>query len=112
VLNGVRVMWTGHFKKFLKVIFGRLSLSLEMAFSSRYELLARVTGFLITGHYGNEMGSALWSLLAILSAFLGAIDGGLGGCGPTIVGSRSHVTRIEGGPDRLFTRSGSSCDVE
>jgi hypothetical protein len=89
-------MQIGHFKKFLKVIFRRPSLSLEMAFDSHHELLAGVTGFLnavaITGHYGNATGLAFLSLLATLSAFPVAFDGGLGGCGPTIVGSRSRVT--------------------
>jgi hypothetical protein len=83
VLNRVWVMRTGRFKKFLEVIFGRPGLSLETAFGSYYELLTGVTGFLIAitviGHYGNATGSALLSLLATLSAFPGAFDGGLGG---------------------------------
>jgi hypothetical protein len=110
------MMQTSRFKKFLEVIFGRLSLSLEMAFDSRYELLAGITGFLIVitimGHHCNAIGSALLSLLATLSTFPGAFDGGIGGCSTAIVGSRSHITRDEGNPNHLFTQSVSSYDVE
>jgi hypothetical protein len=53
-------MQIGRFKKFLKVVFGRLSLLLEVMFDSRYELLTRVVGSLIAiaiaGHYGNATG--------------------------------------------------------
>jgi hypothetical protein len=110
------MMQTSRYKKFLEVIFGRLSLSLEMAFDSRYELLAGITSFLIVitimGHHCNATGSALLSLLATLSTFPGAFDGDIGGCGTAIVGSRSHITRDEGNPDHLFTQSVSSYDVE
>jgi hypothetical protein len=91
-------MWKSCFKKFLEVIFRRPILSLEMAFDNRYELLAGVTGFLIaitvTSHHGNAMGSTLLSLLATLSAF----PGGLGGYDQTIIGSRSHITRMKAAP--------------
>jgi hypothetical protein len=57
------VVWTDHFKKFLKMIFGRLSLLLEVSFGSRYTVLVGVAGFLITtfvpGCYGDVMGSSL-----------------------------------------------------
>jgi hypothetical protein len=93
VFDRVWVMWTGRFKKFLKVIFGRTSLLLEMAFGGRYELLTGVVGSLIAvaiavaGHCGYTMGLALLPLFTALSAF----DGGLGGCGPTAVGDCSRI---------------------
>jgi hypothetical protein len=89
-------MQIGRFKKFLKVVFGRSSLPLEVVFDGRYELLAGVVGSLIAvvviGHYGNAMGSALLPLFATLSTFPGAFDGGLGGRGSTTVGDLSRVT--------------------
>jgi hypothetical protein len=78
------------------VIFGRLSLSLEVAFGSRYKLITRVVGSLIAvavvGHYGNTTGSALLPLFAALSAFPSAFDDGLGGHELTTIGGRSYVT--------------------
>jgi hypothetical protein len=89
-------MWIGCFKKFLEMVFRRLSLPLEVTFSSRYELLAGVVGFLIViavaGLYGNVAGSVLLPLLAALSAFPGTFDSGLGGHGPAMFGGRSRIT--------------------
>jgi hypothetical protein len=69
-------MQTGHIKKFLEMIFGWPSLSLEFALGSRYALLTGVTEFLIAtataGCYGEAMGSPLLPLLDTLSAFLAA----------------------------------------
>jgi hypothetical protein len=77
-------MWTSQFKKFLDMIFGRLSLSLEVAFDSCYELVAGVVVFLIavpiTGHHGNVTGPALLSLLPTLSAFVGGWVGAARPC--------------------------------
>jgi hypothetical protein len=96
VFDRVWVMQIGRFKKFLKVVFGRSSLPLEVMFDGRYELLTGVVGSLIAvvviGHYGNAMGSALLPLFATLSTFPGAFDGGLGGHGSTTVGDLSRVT--------------------
>jgi hypothetical protein len=89
-------MQIGRFQKFLEVVFGRPGLSLEVTFGSRYELVTRVVDSLIVvaiaGHHGNTTVSTLLPLLAILSAFLGALHGGLGGRGPATIGSRSRVT--------------------
>jgi hypothetical protein len=89
------VILVGHFKKFLEMIFGRLSLPLEVALDSRYKLLTGVTGFLIVittaGCYGDTMGSLLLPLLATRSAFSATFDGGFGGRGPATVGRRSRV---------------------
>jgi hypothetical protein len=78
------------------VVFGRLSLLLEVAFDSHYKLITRVIGSLIAvvvaGHHGNAIGSTLLPLLAAFSAFSGAFGSGLGGHGPTTIGDRSHVT--------------------
>jgi hypothetical protein len=105
-------MWTGHFEKFLEVIFGWPSLPLEVAFGSRHELLTGVADFLIVvavaGHNRNATGLALLPLLATLSAFPSTFDGGLGGCGSTTVGDRSCITLDEGYPDHLLARSMSS----
>jgi hypothetical protein len=63
VLDGVQVMQIGRFKELLEVVFGRLILSLEVTFGSRYEPVVGVVGFLIVvaiaGHYGNATGSVL-----------------------------------------------------
>jgi hypothetical protein len=109
-------MKTGRFKKFLEVVFGQPSLTLEVAFGNRYELLTGVVGSLIAvpfaDHYGNTMMSALLPLFATLSAFLGSFRGGLGGHSPTTIGGSSHVTWDEDGPNRRFIRSVSCYDVE
>jgi hypothetical protein len=61
VLDRVWVMRTSRFKKFLKVAFGLLSLSLEVMFVSCYKPLIGSVSFrtvvAIAGHYGN----ATWS---------------------------------------------------
>jgi hypothetical protein len=89
-------MQTGCFKKFLEVVFGRLSLSLEVTLGSRYEPLTGGIGFLtaviVAGHYGNVMGSVLLLLLAARSTFHGAFDGGLDGRSPATAGGRSCVS--------------------
>jgi hypothetical protein len=87
------VVQIGHFKKFLKMIFGRLSLALEVMFSSRYTLLNGVVGFLVAtaGYYGDVMGSPLLSLLATLSAVPSTLDSGLGGCSSATISSRFSV---------------------
>jgi hypothetical protein len=78
------VVQAGRFEKLLKMIFWRPSLALDVAFSSRYTLLAGVASSLITaaiaGYYGDAMGSPLLHFLTTLSAFPSALDGGLGGC--------------------------------
>jgi hypothetical protein len=70
MLDRVRVIRIGRFKKFLEVVFGQPSLPLEVAFDSRYEPLTRDAGFLtavvIAGHHGDATGSMLLPLLAIL----------------------------------------------
>jgi hypothetical protein len=89
-------MRIGRFKKFLKVVFGQPILPLEVMFSSRYEPLTKVVGFVtavaVVGHYGDAMGSVLLSLLAILRAFPDAFDGGLGGHGQATTGDRSRIS--------------------
>jgi hypothetical protein len=109
-------MRTSWFEKFLKVTFGWPSLPLEVAFGSRYALLAGVIGFLIattiTGYNGDAMGSPLLPLLTVLSAFLGTFDGGLGRHGPATISDRSRVAQDEGGPNRLLIRRMLGCDVE
>jgi hypothetical protein len=96
MLDKVRVMRIGHFKKFLKVVFGRPSLSLEITFGSRYEPLTGADGFLtavvIADHYGDAMGSSLLSLLATPSVFPGAFDDNHGGCSPATAGGYSRVS--------------------
>jgi hypothetical protein len=96
------VIQTCHFKKLLKEIFGPPILSLKIAFDSRHELLAGVTGFLIAiavaGHYDNAMGSVLLSLLDALRAFLGAFDGGLGGCGWQLLVVALALPRMKAAP--------------
>jgi hypothetical protein len=72
-----------HFEKFLEDIFLWPHLGPEVAFSSRYALLARVTDFFITtvvaGYYGGAMGLLLLPFLATLGTFPGALNG-LGWC--------------------------------
>jgi hypothetical protein len=89
-------MWTGYFKKFLELVFGRLVLPLEIAFDSRYELLTGVVGFLptiaIANHYSEMMWSVLLPLLSTLSALSSAFDSGLSGRSPAAADGRFHVT--------------------
>jgi hypothetical protein len=89
-------MWTCRFKKFLEVVFERLSLPLEVVFDSRYESLAGVVAFCpaaaVAGHYGKAACSTLLPLLATLGAFPGAFNGALGGRDPAITGGCSCVT--------------------
>jgi hypothetical protein len=95
VLDKVRVVQIGHFEKFLQMIFGHLSLALEVMFSSRYTLLNGVVGSLvataIASYYGNVMGSPLLSLLAAFSAVPSTLDSGLGGCSSATINSRFSV---------------------
>jgi hypothetical protein len=92
MFDRVWVMWIGCFKEFLKVVFGHLSLSLEVTFGIGYELLTGVVSSLIVvavaGHYGNVTGSALLPLFVALNAF----DGGFRGCGLTTIGGRCCIT--------------------
>jgi hypothetical protein len=77
------------------MIFGRSGLALEVAFNSHYALLIGVAGSLIAaaiaGYYGHAIGSPLVPLLATLSAFPGALDSGLGGCGSATISSRYYA---------------------
>jgi hypothetical protein len=67
------VVQIGHSEKFLEMIFGRLSLALEVTFRSRYALLANVVGFLIivviAGYYGDMMGHRFCPFLLPLAPF-------------------------------------------
>jgi hypothetical protein len=89
-------MWTGCFKKLLKVVLGRMSLSCEITFSSRYEPPIGVISFLsvvaIAGHCSKVTRSVLLPLLIALSVFSGALDGGLSGSIPATISSFSRVT--------------------
>jgi hypothetical protein len=73
-LDRVWVMRTNHFKKFLKVVFERPSLPLEVVFGSRYKPITGVVSFrpatAIAAHYGKVMQSALLPLLATLPLLL------------------------------------------
>jgi hypothetical protein len=68
------VIQTGRFATFLKIIFGQLSLPLEVELGSRYTLLIRVIGFLIAaatiGCYDDMMGSLFLPFLPPLMPFL------------------------------------------
>jgi hypothetical protein len=103
-------MQTSCFEKSLEMIFGWLSLLLEVMFGSRYACLARVIGSLIsatvTNYNSDAVGLSLLPLLVALSALPGTLDGGLGGrdC--------SRVAQDEGGPNRLLAKSVSGRVVE
>jgi hypothetical protein len=93
------VVWAGHFKKFLEMIFGRPHLAFEVMFGRRYTLLAEVANSLviaviatIADYYGDVMGSPLLPFLATLSAFPSTLNGGLGWYGSATAGSRFRVT--------------------
>jgi hypothetical protein len=68
------VVRTGRFEKFFKMIFGRLSLALEVMFGSCHALLTGITGFLITdaiaGFYGDATGHHFCPFLPHLAPFL------------------------------------------
>jgi hypothetical protein len=89
------VVQIGRFKKFLEMIFGWLGLVLEVVFGSRYARLVGVGGSLVAatfaGYYGDEMGLPLLPLLATLTAFIGALDGGLGRCGSATISGHYRV---------------------
>jgi hypothetical protein len=89
------VLWTGRFEKFLEMLFGRLSLALEVMFDSRHTVLIGVTGSLVAtavvSYHGEAMGLPHLSLLATLSTFPSALDGGLGGCDSTTISDRFRV---------------------
>jgi hypothetical protein len=116
MLAVVLVMQTSHLKKFLKMIFGRSSLSLDVTLGNHYALLVIVDGFLVTsataGHRGDMMGSPLLPLLAALKSFSCAFDYGFGRNDPATVGRRPRIAKDERGPNLLFTGSVLSCDVE
>jgi hypothetical protein len=89
------VVRIGHFEKFLEMIFGLLSLALEVMLGSHYALLFGVADFLIVdavaGYYGDVMALSLLPLLATLSTFPGAHGSGLGGYGSATIIGRFHV---------------------
>jgi hypothetical protein len=89
------VVRIGYFEKLLEMIFGRPSLALEVVFGGRYTLLIGVTGSLVAttvvGYCGDVMGSLLLPLLAALSAFPGALDGILGGCGSATISGHFRI---------------------
>jgi hypothetical protein len=78
------------------VVFGWLGLPLEITFGSRYELIARVVGFIpavsVAGHSSEVTWSVLLPHLSALSALSGSFDGGLSGHGPAITGGRFCIT--------------------
>jgi hypothetical protein len=106
----------GHFEKFLKMIFGRPCLALEVTFSCHDTLLARVAGFLIAAtvisYNGDAMGSSLLPFLTTLGALAGTLNGGLGWFGSATISGRVCVASDEGGPDCLLAKGVSICDVE
>jgi hypothetical protein len=112
MLDGVWVVRTGSIEKFLEMNFGRAGLALEIAFGSFYVLLARVTSSLTTaavaGYYGDVMGLPLLPLIATLTAYPRALDGG---CGSATISDRCGVAYNEGGQNRLLTRSVSSSSL-
>jgi hypothetical protein len=71
-------------------------LPLEIAFGSRYELIARVVGFIpaisVNGHSSEVTWSVLLPHLSALSTLSGSFDGGLSGHGPAIAGGRFCTT--------------------
>jgi hypothetical protein len=111
-------MQASRFKKFLKMIFGWLSLSLEVMLSNCYTLLVRVTGFLVAaaaaGRYGDAMGSSLCSFLPPLTPFLALLTVALVGtvCPPlaaTLTLPRTKVARTTSSPKACrVAMSGSS----
>jgi hypothetical protein len=88
-------MWTGCFKEFPKVVFGRSSSPLEIVFDSCYELLTGVVGFLPAVAFAGRCSEVMWSALLPLLSTLRTLSGTFGG-------GRSRATEDEGGPDSLF----------
>jgi hypothetical protein len=105
----VRMVWTGHVEKFLKMSFSLLRLALEVTFSGRDMLLIRAIHFLVivitAGSNCDPLGASLLSLFAALSASLSSFAVGFGWCPPAIAGDRFPIVLNEDSPDRLFTRS-------
>jgi hypothetical protein len=105
-------MWTNHFKKFLKVVFERPSLPLEVMFGNRYEPLTGVVGFrpttAITAHYGKVMRSALLPLLATLAHFLEPLTAALVGTARPSLAVIPMLLRMKAAP---ATSSREMCRV-
>jgi hypothetical protein len=102
VLDGIRVVRTGHFKDLLKVVLGWSGAPLEIAFGCRHALFVRVLDLLIVivGHRSEAMRAMLLSLLPTFSTLFGASDGGTSGCGPA---TGTCVNQSEGDPNSLLT---------
>jgi hypothetical protein len=96
VLNRVWVVRTSHYEKFLKMIFWRPHLTLEVMFSSRYAHLARDIGFLVTVtiacYYGDTSDLPILPFPTAVVAFPGTHNGGLGGCGSATISGRFCIT--------------------
>jgi hypothetical protein len=116
VLDRIRVMQASSFEKFLEMIFGWPSLSLDVALGGHHALLIGVTGLLIaataTGCYSDVMGLLLQHLLVTINTFSSALGGDLCGCSSAAPSRHPRAAWDEGGPNHLFARSMSRCDVE
>jgi hypothetical protein len=95
VFDGVRMGWTGRFKKFLEIVFWLSRLALEISLSGHDILLGGVIHFLVivvvTGSDCDPSGEPLLPLFAALGSFLGALACGFGRCCPTTVGDHFPI---------------------
>jgi hypothetical protein len=106
------VVRTGHFEKFLKMIFGRLSLALEVTFGSCHTLLTGITGFLITdaiaGFYGDATGHHSCPFLPHLAPFLVLLVVALVGIAWPLLAATSVLPRMKAAP---IASSPEACQV-
>jgi hypothetical protein len=95
-------MQTCHLKKLLEVVLGRSRMPFEVALGSHYETPARVIDFfsiiVVAGHCGKATRSVLLPLLAALSVFPTALDGGLVGMARPLQAVVPSLPRMETTP--------------
>jgi hypothetical protein len=119
VLEGVRMIWIGCFKKFLEVTVRLSHLALEIALGDHDMLLFKAVHFLVViiivaGSNCDPLGAPLLPFVAAFGASLSAFDGAFGRCPPppTTTGDGFSIALNKDGPDFFFTRSVSGGDVK
>jgi hypothetical protein len=116
MFEGVRMVRTGHFEKFLEMVPRLPCLALEVSLGSRDILFIGVIRFLVvvvaTSCECDPPGMPLLPLLAALSAFLCVFDGGLGRCGMATTRGCFPVAQNEGSPNCFLARCVPGSDIK
>jgi hypothetical protein len=116
MFDEVRIVLTGHFNKFLKMVIWLSCLSLEVTLDGRNILLVRVVCFLVVvvaaGNDCDPSGASLFSLLATFSALPSAFDSGFECFRLASTSSCFPIAWREGSPNRLLARGMPSGDIK